>query len=122
MIYIFDTEIPSFKSVKISLKNVYGLNNHQSIVICKKLGFSDNLLVSDLTNEQIAKLVKVIENSNVIINNELKKLQIFNLKLLVDIKSYKGLRRIRGLPVRGQRTHTNSKTAKLRKNFSNINI
>ena len=51
------------------------------------------------------------------ITSELKKSQVFALKKLVDIKSYRGLRKIRGLPVRGQRTHTNAKTAKQYKKF-----
>ena len=112
MIYIFETEVENSKSINVSLKNIYGLNSYQIRLICKKLGFSSNLKISNLNNEQIIKLVKGIENSNLKLTNELKKAQIFNLKKLIDIKCYAGLRRIKGLPVRGQRTHTNSKTSK----------
>ena len=114
MIYIFETELKSSKSIAFSLKNIYGLGHFQIKFICKKLGFSCNLKTSNLSNDQIVKLVKIIENSEFKLTNELKKLQIFNLKKLVDIKCYSGLRRIKGLPVRGQRTHTNAKTAKRR--------
>ena len=110
MIYIFETEINNSKSIFFSLKKIYGLGFYQINTICKKLGFSQNLMTSNLTNDQIIKLVKVIETSNLKITNELKKSQIFALKKLIDIKCYSGLRRIRGLPVRGQRTHTNAKT------------
>jgi small subunit ribosomal protein S13 len=94
MIYIFETEILNSKSVQFSLKKIYGLNTFQINSICKKLGFSANLKTSKLATDQI-----------------------FTLKKLVEIKSYSGLRRIKGLPVRGQRTHTNARTAKSRSRF-----
>ena len=105
------------KEILFSLKQIYGLGKYQTLIICKKLGLSKNLKTSNLTNDQILKLIKIIENSNLKITSELKKLQIFNLKELVNIKCYKGLRRIKGLPVRGQRTHTNSKTTKKSRRF-----
>lgn len=112
MIYIFETELNNEKSIYFSLINIYGLGSYQAKVICKKLGFSKNLITSKMTNEQIIKLIKSIEKSNLMITSELKKYQIFTLKNLVDIKCYSGLRRIKGLPVRGQRTHTNARTSK----------
>jgi small subunit ribosomal protein S13 len=117
MIYIFETEILNNKPIEYSLRKIYGLGKPQTSLICKKLGFSKNFKTIDLTNDQVVKLVKLIENSNFKITNELKKLQIFILKNLIDIKSYRGLRRLRGLPVRGQRTHTNGRTAKRAKRF-----
>ena len=117
MIYIFETEISNSKTLQFSLQKIYGLGNYQTSIICKKLGFVANLKTSKLTNDQIIKLIKTIENSNLKITSELKKLQVFTLKILIDIKCYKGLRRIKGLPVRGQRTHTNAKTAKFTKRF-----
>jgi small subunit ribosomal protein S13 len=112
MIYIFETEISNSKTLQFALQKIYGLGNYQTNVICKKLGFSKNLQTSKLTNDQIIKLIKTIENTNLKITNELKNLHIFTLKNLIDIKCYKGLRRIKGLPVRGQRTHTNAKTVR----------
>ena len=117
MIYIFETEILNNKPLIFSLRKVYGLGKYQTIWLCKKLGFSQNLKTSELTTEQVVRLIKLIENSNLKITNELKKLQIFALKNLVDIKSYKGLRRLKGLPVRGQRTHTNARTSKRFKRY-----
>jgi small subunit ribosomal protein S13 len=64
-----------------------------------------------LTPDQSLKLIKFIENLNLLINNNLKKSNIMLAKKLVQIKAYKGIRKLRGLPVRGQRTHTNAKTA-----------
>lgn len=117
MIYIFETEILNNKPIYFSLQKIYGIGKKQSSLICKQLGFSYNLKTSDLSNDQLIKLTKSIEKSKLIITNELKKFQSLSLRTLIDIKSYKGLRRLKGLPVRGQRTHTNGKTAKKIKRF-----
>jgi small subunit ribosomal protein S13 len=117
MIYLFETELLNNKSILYSLQKVYGIGKKNSILICKKVGFSENLKTSKLTSEQIIKLIKFIENSNLILTSELKKLQSLCLKNLISIKSYRGLRRLKGLPVRGQRTHTNAKTAKQKPKF-----
>ena len=117
MIYIFETEILNFKAFNISLQKIYGLGSYQTSFICKKLGFTKNLRTNKLTNDQIFKLIKVVEESGLQITNDLRKSQIFSLKTLISIKSYKGLRKIRGLPIRGQRTHTNAKTAKRNKKY-----
>lgn len=112
MIYIFETEILKNKSLQFSLQKIYGIGKKQSSLLCKQLGFSKNFKTSDLSKDQIFRLIKRIENSNLILTSELKKLQISLFRNSVEIKSYKGLRRLKGLPVRGQRTHTNSKTSK----------
>ena len=57
------------------------------------------------------KLIKFIDNLSILTNNNLKKSRIMLAKTLIEIKSYKGIRRLRGLPIRGQRTHTNARTA-----------
>ena len=112
MIYILETELRGSKSIYFSLNKIYGLSYNQIKTVCKKVGFSINLKTNNLTSDQIVKLIKVIENSHFKINDDLKNFQVFNLKKLVGIKCYSGLRRIRGLPVRGQRTHTNAKTSR----------
>ena len=112
MIYIFETEILNNKTLKVSLQQIYGLGKEQAILICKNLGYSENFLTGNLSNSQIVKLIKFIEKSGLIIVTELKKRQIFSLKNLIEIKAYKGLRKFNGFPVRGQRTHTNGRTAK----------
>ncbi len=117
MIYIFETEISNNKPLIFSLQKIYGLGKKNSRLICKQLGFSNNFKTNELSNEQISKLVKIIEKSDLIVTNELRKLQAFSLRNLIDIKSYKGLRRLKGLPVRGQRTHTNSRSSRRQKRF-----
>lgn len=117
MLYLLETNLPENKSVFFALTRVYGIGQNTAFKICKKLGFSINLKIKDLTQEQIVEIVNTIDSLDLILNNELKKLRSLALKNLIDIKSYKGLRRVRGLPVRGQRTHTNAKSARKTKRF-----
>lgn len=117
MIYLLETKLPENKSIFIALTHIYGIGQQTSLNICKKLGFNLNLKVKDLNEEQVFDVLKLIESLNLITNNELKQLKSQTLKNLIDIKSYKGLRRVRGLPVRGQRTHTNAKSARKNRKF-----
>ena len=117
MIYILETEILNKKSVNVSIQTIFGIGKRQSILICKNLGFSSNLTVADLSSEQITQLVLFIENSDLITTSALKKVRTLLLKDLVEMKAYRGLRKIRGLPVRGQRTHTNAKTSRKYRRF-----
>lgn len=115
MIYIFESKLSENKSVFLTLKYIYGINKTNSFLICKKLGFSKNLKIKNLTKEQLNYLIKVLENLEIKIGSDLKKLKILKTKTLISIKSYRGLRIIKGLPVRGQRTHTNAKTSRKKK-------
>jgi small subunit ribosomal protein S13 len=115
MIYLFESEISENKPIFISLTQIYGIGNFNSAFICKKLGFSANLKIKNLSREQINKLIKTVEILKLNLSSDLKKINLLNAKKLMTIKSYKGLRRHQGLPVRGQRTHTNAKTAKKRR-------
>ena len=117
MLYIFETELSNNKLLSVSLTKIYGINIKTSLKILKRLGISKNLKTSELSNDQIFQLIKLIENSSFLINNDLKKVQSVLLRNLVEIKSIKGLRRVKGLPVRGQRTHTNSQSAKKQKRY-----
>jgi len=112
MIYIFETKLIENKSLLFALNKIYGLGVSNSQKICKKLGISVNFKVKDLTEKQIFKLTNLIESSNFNVASNLKKKKLLVFKKLANIKSYRGLRKIEGLPVRGQRTHTNSKTSK----------
>ena len=115
MLYIFEAELPQNKSILYAMVSVFGIGKFQANILCNKLGFSKNLKVKDLSKEQITKLIKLTEFSNKTIATDLKKLRLLKTKKLLSIKSYKGLRRKYGLPVRGQRTHTNARTSRKRK-------
>ena len=117
MLYLLETNLPDRKSVFFALARVHGIGKNTAFFICKKLGFSINLKIKNLSQEQIAEMLQLIDSLNLSLNNELKKLKSIALKKLINIKSYRGLRRVKGLPVRGQRTHTNGKSAKKNKRF-----
>lgn len=117
MAYLLETEISNTKSLIFSLSAIYGLGHEQSRIICRKLGYAENLSFSNLTKSQIISLQCFLKNSGLILSNDAKKRRSILLQQKIRIKLRRGLRFVRGLPVRGQRTHTNAKTAKrLRKN------
>jgi small subunit ribosomal protein S13 len=112
MLFLFESKVPENRSVIFALTYIYGIGKTNSFLICKKLGFSQNLKVKDLSNEQILRVVKVIDSFGLQLASELKKSKSLRIKTLINSKSYRGLRINRGLPVRGQRTHTNAKTSR----------
>ena len=114
MIYIFESHLSEKKLICFALRSIYGLGKTKTFFLLKMLGFLNNLKISDLTKEQIKKLMKLIESLEFQLASDLKKIKLLKNKKLIDIKSYRGIRKIRGLPVRGQRTHTNAKTVKKR--------
>jgi small subunit ribosomal protein S13 len=118
MVYLFDSELPDNKSIFFALTSIFGIGKSNSHIVCKKLGFSVNFKIKNLSKEQIQTLVATIEYSNLILVADLKKFNSLNIKKLSAIKSYRGLRLKQGLPVRGQRTHTNARTSRKKiKNF-----
>jgi len=117
MLYLLETKLPENKSVFFALTNIYGINKPTAFLICKKLGFSINFKTKDLTQEHVLEILQLIDSLNLTLNNDLKKLRSLAFKNLTSIKSYRGLRRVRGLPVRGQRTHTNAKSSKKIRRF-----
>ena len=117
MLYLLETKLPENKSIFFALTYVYGIGKKTSILICKKLGFSVNLKVKNITQDQYIDILKVIDSSQLLLSNELKKFKILTIKKLISIKSYRGLRRSKGFPVRGQRTHTNAKSSRNNKTF-----
>ena len=111
MVYILETKLSNSISVYYALQSIYGLGKNKSFLFCRQMGFASNLKILNLSEEQVLKFLKLVESSNIFLTDNLKKHNRLVIKRLIFIKSYRGLRRIKGLPVRGQRTHTNSKTA-----------
>ena len=114
-----DSTLLKNKSIKFSLINIFGIGPKHASEICKNLGFSENLKTKHLTKKQINKLTTTVNDSEFLISTDLKKSIILANKLSVNIKSYKGLRKLKGLPVRGQRTHTNAKSSRKNRTFLN---
>jgi len=112
MLYLLDTELKEKINIRASLTKIFGVSHFKSTCLCKKLGFAKNLKIVELNKNQKLKFIKEIENYSTSVGFSLKQKLLLKKKTEIEIKSYKGLRRLKGYPVRGQRTRTNSKTAK----------
>lgn len=122
MIHFLGINIDANKDLPHALSSVYGIGNSRINEICAYLGVSKKLKFYELNETQLSKMSRIIEQ-HYLIESELRKHQTYNLKRLLDVKSYRGLRHVNGLPVRGQRTHTNAKTQKSlskRRNIKNV--
>ena len=109
MARIAGVDIPRNKRVEISLTYIFGIGRSTSNEILEKAGVDKDIKVKDLT-EQVGKIRTIVEEYK--IEGELRKEIRLNIKRLLDIKSYRGLRHRNGLPVRGQKTKTNARTRK----------
>ena len=110
MARIVGINIPENKHLVISLTSIYGIGKSRSNKICIKTGLSPSLKVKSLTESQI-ELIRE-EVGKYIVEGDLRREVAMNIKRLMDLGCYRGLRHRRGLPVRGQRTRTNARTRK----------
>ena len=111
MARISGVDIPNQKRVEIALTYIYGIGLTSSKDILAKTGIDPDKRAKDLTEDEIAKLRDEIEN-NYTVEGELRREVAMNIKRLVEINCYRGIRHRKGLPVRGQRTKTNARTRK----------
>ncbi len=111
MARIAGTDLPREKRLEAALTYIYGIGDSSSRKILRDSGVSPDVRVKDLTEEEITKLRRTIEG-NYKVEGDLKREVSMNIKRLMDIGTYRGLRHRRGLPVRGQRTSTNARTRK----------
>ena len=111
MARISGVDIPNNKRVEIALTYIYGIGLKSSKDILAKTGINPDIRAKDLTEDDIAKLRDEIEN-NYTVEGELRREVALNIKRLVEINCYRGIRHRKGLPVRGQRTKTNARTRK----------
>ncbi len=110
MARIAGVDLPKNKPVFIGLERIYGIGIPLAMKILAQLDIEPNKRVKDLTEEEISKLKNVVENLKV--EGALKAEIQRNIKRLIDIKCYRGIRHLKGLPVRGQRTRHNARTRK----------
>jgi small subunit ribosomal protein S13 len=103
--------IPENKRIQISLTYIYGIGQSRAAEICEKAGVDVHAKVKDLTEDEGARIRTIIQDEGMVEGDLRKEVQL-NIKRLMDIGCYRGLRHRRGLPVRGQRTHTNARTRK----------
>ena len=103
--------IPDNKKVFISLTYIYGIGRSRSTRILREAKVDLSKSIEDLTEDEATRIRKIIQDEGRVEGDQRKEVQL-NIKRLMDINCYRGLRHRRGLPVRGQRTHTNARTRK----------
>lgn len=111
MARIAGVNIPTNKRVKIALTYIHGIGNAKAVEICTAVGIADDRRVQDLTDAEILSIRETIDRDHQV-EGDLRREVSQNIKRLMDMGNYRGLRHRRGLPVRGQRTHTNARTRK----------
>jgi len=108
---IVGIDIPKNKKIKISLTYIYGIGHSQALKILEKAQVDPEKRADKLSEEEVSRITSVIQKS-VTVEGELRRIVSSNIKRLMDIGTYRGLRHRKGLPVRGQRTSSNARTRK----------
>ena len=111
MARIAGVNIPTNKRVVVGLQYIHGIGEAKAKEIMDKVSMPDTRRVSQLTDQEVLQLREVIDRDYVV-EGDLRREVAMNIKRLMDLGCYRGLRHRRGLPVRGQRTHTNARTRK----------
>ena len=111
MARIAGVNIPNQKRVPIGLTYIHGIGRTTADTICRELNIPDSRRVHELTDDEVLKIREVIDREYTV-EGDLRRQVAMNIKRLTDLGCYRGLRHRRGLPVRGQRTHTNARTRK----------
>ncbi|MEM7072457.1 MAG: 30S ribosomal protein S13 [Pseudomonadota bacterium] len=111
MARIAGVNIPTKKRVVIALTYIHGLGPKLARDLCRQCGIADHVRVSDLAEHEVIRLREVID-SGYMVEGDLRREIAMNMKRLMDLGCLRGLRHRKGLPVRGQRTHTNARTRK----------
>jgi small subunit ribosomal protein S13 len=108
---IAGVELPSAKRVEIGLTYIYGIGRTRAKKILGKAGVDEGIKVKDLSEDEVLKIQRVLQDEGGV-EGDLRKEVAMNIKRLIEIGCYRGIRHRRGLPVRGQRTHTNARGRK----------
>jgi len=111
MARIAGVDLPRDKRVEIGLTYIFGVGRRTSLAILEKAGIDPNTRIKDLSEEEAGKIRKILEQDYVV-EGELRREVSLNIKRLMEIGCYRGIRHRRGLPVRGQKTKTNARTRK----------
>ncbi len=111
MARIAGVNIPTTKRVEIALTYIHGIGRTRAKEICTKVGLPEERRVSELTEREVIHIREVID-ADYMVEGDLRREVGMNIKRLQDLAAYRGLRHRKGLPVRGQRTHTNARTRK----------
>jgi small subunit ribosomal protein S13 len=109
---LLGVDIPAKKKIAIALRYIYGLGPTRSDLVVKEAALDPNMRASDLSEEQLNKILHIITDHKWVVEGDLRRDIAGNLKRLQAINCYRGIRHRKGLPVRGQRTRTNARTRK----------
>lgn len=109
---LLGVDIPANKKLEYSLRYVYGIGPTRAKTIVQEAGFDPDRRAGDLSEEELNKLATLVSEKQYIVEGDLRREVTANLKRLSAIRSWRGMRHMRGLPVRGQRTKTNARTRK----------
>jgi len=109
---ILGVDIPKEKRIEIALTYLYGIGRSLSNQILKKAGVNPDKRAKDLTDAEVSQITNIIQKDGYKVEGDLRREISQNIKRLIDIGSWRGLRHKKGLPVRGQRTRTNARTRK----------
>jgi small subunit ribosomal protein S13 len=112
MARILGVDIPGEKRIDIALRYIYGVGSSNSKEILERAGIDPAIRAKDLNEQQMSQIVHAMQEGKYVIEGDLRREIGMNLKRLQGIKCYRGIRHLRGLPVRGQRTSTNARTRK----------
>ena len=112
MARIAGVNIPTNKRVIIALTYIHGIGPAKSKQICEQIGIANDRRVQDLTDAEVLQVREAVTSGDHLVEGDLRREISMNIKRLMDMGNYRGLRHRRGLPVRGQRTHTNARTRK----------
>ncbi len=112
MARIIGVEVPPNKRIDIALRSIYGIGPVNSREILVRANIDPAIRAKDLTEQQLSQIVHAIQDGKCVIEGDLRREIGMDLKRLQAIKCYRGVRHLRGLPVRGQRTQTNARTRK----------
>ena len=112
MARINGVDLPTEKRAEIGLTYIYGIGRTTAAKMCADLNIVDGTRIKDLTEEQISAIRDYIDQNGLMVEGDLRRERSQNVKRLMDIGCNRGLRHRKGLPVRGQRTHTNARTRK----------
>jgi small subunit ribosomal protein S13 len=108
---IAGVNIPTNKRVPIALRYIHGIGASKALEICEKVGIAGDRRVADLTDAEVISIREAID-AGYMVEGDLRREVSMNIKRLMDLGCYRGLRHRKRLPVRGQRTHTNARTRK----------
>jgi len=111
MARIAGVELPTNKRVEIGLTYIYGIGRPRAKTLLDKAKVEEGIKVKDLSEDEVLRIQRVIQDEGMV-EGDLRKEVAMNIKRLIEIGSYRGIRHRRGLPVRGQRTHTNARGRK----------